>query len=118
VLACHRGVFVADELCSVREASIDAVFAFHILNLSNGEVTALVVRVSYEYGFEETNEVRSVGGGLSEGGRSSSGRTAGQEVRESGDIPSLTATRRVGMSWHGGGWQSKRVLLVMGGRRI
>jgi hypothetical protein len=47
-------------LCSVREASIDAVFAFHIMNLSNGEVTALVVRVSYECGFEETNEARSV----------------------------------------------------------
>jgi hypothetical protein len=55
----------------------------------------------------------SLAGGLSEGERSSSGRTTGHDVRELGDMPSL-ATRRVGMSVHGGGWQSRGVLIIMG----
>jgi hypothetical protein len=43
-------------------------------------------------------------GDLSDGGNISSGRTTGQDVRESGDIlPSLATTRWVAMSVQGGG---------------
>jgi hypothetical protein len=44
----QRGAVVADELCGVREVSIGALLPFPNLNLSNGGVTALVVRVSDE----------------------------------------------------------------------
>jgi hypothetical protein len=44
--------------------------------------------------------------GRSKGGSKSSGRTTGQDVRESGGVPSSAKTKRVGMSVHGGGWHA------------
>jgi hypothetical protein len=63
----QRGVLATDELSGVREASIGVVFPFPNLNLSNGGVTALVVLVADEFGFEEADEVGFVGGGASRG---------------------------------------------------
>jgi hypothetical protein len=85
-----------NELCGVREVSIGAVLPFLDSNLPSRGGTVIVVRVSYEFGFEEADEVR-FRGGLGEGRRSSSGRAAGHEMRESGDRPSTTTTSREGM---------------------
>jgi hypothetical protein len=54
--------------------------------------------------------------GVSDGGSSTLGRIAGQEVRESGDRPASAAIRRAGMLVKGEA--IKGVLITMGDIRI
>jgi hypothetical protein len=57
------GVFLCNELYFVPTVSICAVFPFTNLNLFIRGVTALVNRVSDEFGLEEADEIGFVGGG-------------------------------------------------------
>jgi hypothetical protein len=78
------------------------------------ELRCLVFESSINLGSRRLMKSGLRAGGLSEGGSNSSGRTAGQDVRESGDMPSSATTRRVGMSIQGEGWQSSGILIAMG----
>jgi hypothetical protein len=112
----HRGVFaVTDEICGVREVSIGAVFPFPNLILSNGGVAAFVVRVSYESGFDEADEVRFVGGGWKRAGKMFVGEDSGargERVRGHAFVRGNEVGEYV-MSW-----QFDGVLIVMGRHRI
>jgi hypothetical protein len=54
------GVFIANELCDVREVVVGAIFSFPYLHVFNREMATLDVRVSDVHGFEDLDEVRFV----------------------------------------------------------
>jgi hypothetical protein len=73
----YWGALVADELYGVREVNISAIILLPNLNLSNEGETAVIVRVSYESGFEEADEVMFVGGLSERGGKKFSREDSG-----------------------------------------
>jgi hypothetical protein len=103
----HRGVFVADELCGVREVSIGAFFNFQFESCYNWGVAALVVRVSDEYEFGEADEVGFVGEWFEQGTKTFFGEDTGAGCEGARGWAFVNINRRVGMSVHGGGWQSR-----------
>jgi hypothetical protein len=57
------GVFVANQLRYDGEVVVRAVFSFPYLNLFSRRISSSAVRVSSEFRFEESDEVRFVSGG-------------------------------------------------------
>jgi hypothetical protein len=51
------GVFIANELCNVREIVVGAIFSFPCIHVVNRGMATLDVRVSDVHGFEDLDEI-------------------------------------------------------------